>query len=199
MGGRDKGLVDWCGQPLALAVLRRVAPQATSVVISANRNAQAYGELWRQGLLPSSSDAPALNALAPMPVFADAPDLPPRSGPLAGMLTAMRRLDSEWIQFVPCDSPRLPADLIARLLAAAQASGADVLVPQTLDEPDSPRPHWVCALVHRRTLPSLEMHFAQGERKVSRWMSTLSWRSVFFDDSDAFANINHMEPPHASR
>jgi molybdenum cofactor guanylyltransferase len=122
MGGRDKGLVDWCGQPLALAVLRRVSPQAGHLVISANRNALAYGELWRQ-CVPSSPDAPALNALEPMPVFADAPDLPPRSGPLAGMLTAMRRLDSEWIQFVPCDSPRLPADLIARLLAGARASG----------------------------------------------------------------------------
>jgi molybdenum cofactor guanylyltransferase len=221
MGGRDKGLVDWRGAPLAQSVLQRLSPQATELHISANRHAQAYAELWRQwgpaAEVAEAADGVAAAALVPgahgaagthgtpgagAPVFADAPDLPPCSGPLAGMLTALRRMrqpGKDWVQFVPCDSPRLPADLIERLLAAALAADADVVVPQTLDGPDTPRLHWVCALVHTRTLPSLEAHFAEGERKVSRWMSTLSWRSVFFEDSDAFANINHMETPHASR
>ncbi len=191
MGGQDKGLVHWCGAPMAQAVLQRMAPQASSVCISANRNAQAYAELWHAGVAaPPDAEAP---------VWADAPDLPPRSGPLAGMLTALRQMQGEWMQFVPCDSPRLPTDLIARLLDAALAADADIVVPQTLDEPDTPRQHWVCALAHRRALPSLEAQFAQGERKVSRWMGTRPWRSVFFEDADAFANINTMETPHASR
>jgi len=191
MGGLDKGLVDWCGAPLAQSVLKRMTPQVSQACISANRNAQVYADLWR-----ACTDAPP-DAVAP--VFADAPDLPGHSGPLAGMLTALRQAQADWVQFVPCDSPRLPPDLIARLLAAAIAADADTVVPQTLDDPDTPRHHWVCALVHRRALASLETHFAQGERKVSRWIGTLSWRSVFFEKSDAFANINNMETPHASR
>jgi molybdopterin-guanine dinucleotide biosynthesis protein A len=172
-------------------VLQRMARQASLLGISANRNVEAYADLWRACVAAPADALP--------PVWPDAADLPPRSGPLAGMLTALRRLQGDWIQFVPCDSPRLPPDLIARLLAAAMAANADIVVPQTLDDPDTPRHHWVCALVHRRALPSLETHFAQGERKVSRWVGTLSWRSVFFEDSDAFANINTMETPHECR
>jgi molybdopterin-guanine dinucleotide biosynthesis protein A len=188
MGGRDKGLVDWQGQPLALHVLHRLAPQGHSLMISANRHADAYAALARQA--HAQSDMPAQ-------VFADDPDLPPRSGPMAGMLSALRRLDGDWLQFVPCDSPRLPHDLAARLLDAATRAQADIAVPQTEDGPDAPRPHWVCALIHRNTLPSLLSAFAQGERKVSRWVCAQRWTSVFFDDQDAFTNINHMETPHA--
>jgi len=188
MGGRDKGLVDWAGQPLALHVLQRAAPQGGPLMISANRHADDYARLARQAHAPEERHAQ---------VFADDPDLPPRSGPMAGMLSALRRLDGDWLQFVPCDSPRLPPDLITRLLDAAMRAQADIAVPQTEDGPDTPRPHWVCALIHRKCLHSLETAFAGGERKVSRWVCAQRWTSVFFDDRDAFDNINHMETPHA--
>lgn len=188
MGGRDKGLVDWRGQPLAQHVLQGLAPQGHGLMISANRHADRYAALARLAQMPRDT---------PTQVFADDPDLPAQSGPLAGMLSALRRLDGDWLQFVPCDSPRLPQDLVARLLDAATRAQADIAVPQTEDGPDAPRPHWVCALVHRRTLPSLASAFAGGERKVSRWVCAQRWTSVFFDDRDAFDNINHMETPHA--
>jgi molybdopterin-guanine dinucleotide biosynthesis protein A len=187
MGGQDKGLVLWSGQPLALAVLQRVAPQAGPILVSANRHADAYRALLRQ-VQPAAEVAN---------VFPDDPDLPARSGPLAGILSAMRRLQGEWLQVVPCDSPRLPPELVERLLSAATRAGADIAVPQTEDGPDTPRPHWVCALLHRRTLPSLEAQFAAGERKVSRWVGTQPWTSVFFADRVAFTNINTLETPHA--
>jgi molybdopterin-guanine dinucleotide biosynthesis protein A len=188
MGGRDKGLVDWQGRPLAWHVLRHLAPQGGPLMVSANRHADAYTALARQCAV-STEATPA--------VFADDPDLPPRSGPMAGMLSALRRLDGDWLQFVPCDSPRLPANLVECLLDAANRAQADIAVPQTEDAPDTPRPHWVCALVHRRALPQLEAAFAGGERKVSRWVCAQRWTSVFFADRDAFANINHMETSHA--
>jgi molybdopterin-guanine dinucleotide biosynthesis protein A len=190
MGGQDKGLVNWAGQPLALSVLQRVAPQAGPLMVSANRHADGYAALIGHLQTTSAMTPPAL-------IFPDDPDLPPRSGPLAGMLSALRRVQGDWLQVVPCDTPRLPADLIQRLLNAAMHAGADLAVPQTEDGPDSPRPHWVCALLHRRTLPSLEAQFAAGERKVSRWVCTQPWTSVFFEDRTAFTNINTMETPHA--
>jgi molybdopterin-guanine dinucleotide biosynthesis protein A len=188
MGGQDKGLLHWQGQPLALHVLKRLAPQGGSLMVSANRHGDAYAALAEQARGPGHT---------PTPVFADDADLPPRSGPMAGMLSALRRLDGDWLQVVPCDSPRLPADLVARLLEAAKRANADIAVPQTEDSPDAPRPHWVCALIHRNTLPSLASAFTGGERKVSRWVCAQRWTSVFFEDRDAFTNINHMETPHA--
>mgnify|MGYP003703713285 CR=1 FL=1 len=194
MGGQDKGLVVIQGEPLARGVLRQLAPQAQHVLISANRNAEAYQQLWRdQGCCAPSGV---------QPVFADDDDLPARSGPLAGMLSGLRRAAAQghsWVQFAPCDTPRLPTDLTGRLLAAAEAAHADIAVPQTQDLPDVPRPHWVCALVHTRTLPQLTAQFQTGERKVSRWVSTHTWRSVLFEDRDAFVNFNSLEPTHASR
>ncbi|MEY4765951.1 MAG: molybdenum cofactor guanylyltransferase [Pseudomonadota bacterium] len=190
MGGQDKGLVLWRGQALGLAVLTRMAPQVPQVIVSANRNAEAYAELWRQ--------SQGERLWSPDHVFPDDADLPPRSGPLAGMLTALRRADTEWVQFVPCDSPNLPTDLVERLLAAAKP-GVDIVVPQTPDEPDAPRLHWVCALVRRATLPALASQFADGERKVSRWIGASAWRSVSFDVGDGFANINALETSHAPR
>ncbi len=195
MGGQDKGLVNWAGQPLALSVLQRLVPQAGPLMVSANRHAEAYAELAE--LAQQGQQAPGAHGPKPI-VFPDDPDLPPRSGPLAGMLSALRRVhQGDWLQIVPCDSPRLPPDLIARLLTAATRAGADIAVPQTEDGPDTPRPHWVCALLHRRTLPTLAGQFAAGERKVSRWVCTQPWTSVFFEDSTAFTNINTMETPHA--
>lgn len=42
MGGRDKGLVDWQGEPLIAHVHRAVRPLSDDLVISCNRNQAAY-------------------------------------------------------------------------------------------------------------------------------------------------------------
>src|SRR2546427_5877563 len=45
MGGIDKGLQPFLGQPLAAHALDRLAPQVGHLLINANRHAEAYAQL----------------------------------------------------------------------------------------------------------------------------------------------------------
>jgi molybdopterin-guanine dinucleotide biosynthesis protein A len=87
---------------------------------------------------------------------------------------------------VPCDSPFLPADLVARLMAGLVAQDAELAVARTFDQP-----HPVFALVRRRVLPHLAGFLEGGGRKIDAWYATLANVETAFDDeADAFRNIN---------
>lgn len=186
MQGQDKGLVDYQGRPLAAWVLSSLAPQCQTLRISANRNLDRYAQL----LLQASGghlDAPQ-NA-----VFPDDPDLEPRSGPLAGLITAMRHTDTEWLMVAPCDMPHLPHDLVARLMQQAVQTNADIVIPCTESGTPEPHHHWVCGLIRKRVCPDTLHQFVNGERKVGHWVRSQSWSSVSFNDTSAFANMNSLE------
>lgn len=55
MGGVDKGLQPLRGEPLALHVLRRLAPQVDALVISANRHFDAYATISPRASPPRST------------------------------------------------------------------------------------------------------------------------------------------------
>ncbi|MBZ0272130.1 molybdenum cofactor guanylyltransferase [bacterium] len=82
-------------------------------------------------LLGAGSVPPALASLA---ALADDPTVAaPRSGPLAGMLTAMTSApDAAWI-FVACDMPRVTPEAIAWLVSERDAASIAVL-PRVGDE-----------------------------------------------------------------
>ena len=45
MGGRDKGLLELLGEPLAARALRRLRPQVGTLLLNANRHLDAYAAL----------------------------------------------------------------------------------------------------------------------------------------------------------
>lgn len=188
MNGRDKGLVPYHGRPLATWVLDTLIPQTAAVQISANRHLDQYAALLRAGRIRHG--CPAGHA----DVWPDDADLPPRSGPLAGFITAMRHTQTDWLMLLPCDTPQLPNDLVARMLAAALESGAQVVVPCS-GVGSEQHYHWVCALLNKRENPEVERAFVKGERKVSRIIQSLNWTSVSFPDAAAFTNMNTLETP----
>ena len=80
----------------------------------------------------------------------------------------------------------MPADLVARLLAALQKMDAELAVARTFDQP-----HPVFALVRREVLPHLTQFLQDGGRKIDAWYATLKATEVAFDDqAEAFRNIN---------
>lgn len=198
VGGQDKGLLAYQGRALAAWVLDALGPQTSGMGIGARRHLDTY-----RALLQAHTTRFAADNLG---VHPDAPDLPEASGPLAGIVTALRSLPatSEWVMVVPCDTPHLPADLVSRLHAAVLAQGADVAVPCTPANAESKdggatdgsRYHWVCALVHRRVLPRTEALFATGERRVGVWVRSLHWCSALFTEPNAFDNMNTLETLH---
>jgi molybdopterin-guanine dinucleotide biosynthesis protein A len=173
MGGADKGLQPWQGRALVDHALARLAPQVAQVIISANRHLDAYASRgWR--------------------VLADAEDGFP--GPLAGMLAGLRAAPTPWLAVVPCDAPRLPEDLVARLAAgiASQSEGA-VVEREVAGRGPCIEP--VCCLLPVAAAGDLAAYLAGGGRKVEPWLLRHA-RPVRFDrpaDAGAFANFNTLD------
>jgi molybdopterin-guanine dinucleotide biosynthesis protein A len=165
MGGVDKGWVELDGAPMVVHVLGRLAPQVGDVLINANQNLDRYRALGH-------------------PVVPDA--VGGFAGPLAGLHAGMTQAKRDLVVTVPCDSPFLPGDLVARLRAALVAHGAELAVAKTFDQP-----HPVFALVRRDVLPGLAAFLDGGGRKIDAWYAALRAIEVGFDDeADAFRNIN---------
>jgi len=165
MGGVDKGLAPFRGRPLVAHVIERLAPQVDEILVNANRNPADYARFGHR-------------------VIAD--EIPGFAGPLAGFERGLAHARGELVATVPCDSPFLPADLVARLRAALVAAGADLAVAKT-----GTQPHPVFCLMRRGVHASLAQFLASGQRKIDKWYAALAVVEVAFDDEpDAFANIN---------
>ncbi len=168
MGSVDKGLQVFRGRPMIAHVLERFAPQVDEVLINANRNRDEYAAFGHQ-------------------VIADA--IEGFAGPLAGLHTGMTHATSPLIVTTPCDSPFLPADLVARLRNGMNAAGADLAVAKTFDQP-----HPVFCLAHTSLAPHLHEFLASGQRKIDKWYANLKVVEVPFDDQEqAFSNINTLD------
>ena len=168
MGGVDKGLVELAGKPMVAHVLARLVPQVGDVLINANQNLDRYRALGHRVV------ADAVGGFA---------------GPLAGLHAGMTQAGGEFVATVPCDSPFLPMDLVARLRAALDEKRAQLAVAKTFDQP-----HPVFALVRRSVLPNLAAFLEGGGRKIDAWYAALSFVEVAFDDeADAFRNINTVD------
>ena len=168
MGGVDKGLRELRGKPMIEWVLERFAPQVDSVLINANQNLELYARFGH-------------------PVITD--EIGGFAGPLAGLQCALSAARHPLVATVPCDSPFLPADLVARLDTALQVRQAQLAVART-----GSQPHPVFCLCRRDVLPHLTQFLAGGGRKIDAWYATLRVVEVAFDDEpDAFSNINTPE------
>jgi len=111
------------------------------------------------------------------------------AGPLAGLHAGMTQATTPCVVTVPCDSPFLPEDLVARLAAAREDAAAQLAVAKTFAQP-----HPVFALVSRDVLPHLGAFLASGGRKIDGWYAQLRVVEVPFDDeADAFRNINTVD------
>jgi molybdopterin-guanine dinucleotide biosynthesis protein A len=168
MGGVDKGLQPFRGQPMVAHAIERLAPQVDELLINANRNPEAYAGFGHR-------------------VIAD--EIAGFAGPLAGFERGLAHAAGALVVTVPCDSPFLPRDLVQRLRSALEASGAEVAVAKT-----GTQPHPVFCLMRRSVHASLRDFLARGERKIDRWTAALAVAEVAFDDeADAFLNINTRE------
>lgn len=111
LGGIDKALLDWAGEPLVRRVGRRLRPHCRRIVVIAN------GDLGRFQSLGLAA-------------IADRTDLP-LAGARLGLATAFGLLDracaDDLLLTTPTDLPDLPFDLVWRLkeaLAEAKAPAA---------------------------------------------------------------------------
>jgi molybdopterin-guanine dinucleotide biosynthesis protein A len=183
MGGVDKGLQPFNGEPLALHAVRRLGPQVGTLMVNANRNLGDYAALGAPVWPDSLADYP---------------------GPLAGFLSGLAHCTTPWLLTVPCDTPLFPLDLAARLAEAAAAGDAEIAVasaPEALDGAVALRPQPVFCLLRADLRESLRRYTEAGGRKVQAW--TAQHRRVLVpfdrpgDAPDAFFNANTLAELHA--
>ncbi|RUR33122.1 molybdenum cofactor guanylyltransferase MobA [Vreelandella nanhaiensis] len=165
MGGRDKGLEPFAGLPLFAHTAAKLEGQVAELLISANRNLDAYSMFGRV-----ISDVEA-----------------GFQGPLMGIYSGLQAANTPWLLVVPCDTPLLPDNLVARMWAGIQ--NADIAVAF-----DGQRIHPTVALIRTALADDLHAALKSGERKIQRWYERHSPCQVDMSDCpDAFTNLNTQE------
>jgi molybdopterin-guanine dinucleotide biosynthesis protein A len=166
-GEKAAALLD--GKPLLAWAAERLQAACAPVAVSARPGSEAEG------------------LAGAMPVLHDRPGDP--DGPLAGVRAGLawaRAIGARALAVTPCDAPLLPADLYARLIAAA---GVGAAVAEAGGRPQS-----LCAVWPVSALPALEAAIAGGEHPaVWRLLDEINAVRVRFDDAEAFANLNTRE------
>ena len=167
-GNRDKGLIEWQGKALVEHALDFLRPQTDNIIISCNRNFSVYQQYGYPCVEDIMSDY---------------------QGPLAGVQTGLKNCPTELCLVIPCDSPKLPADLLSRLLKALRNNNADLAYAF-----DGERQHFLTALIKTTVEPSLNSYLKQEDRRVRGWFKHISVTEVDFSDQNkAFLNLNSPE------
>lgn len=170
VGGRDKGLLPWEGRPLIAWVSERLRPQTCHLQISCNRNLDAYAG-FGDSVFPDHRSG--------------------FQGPLAGLEALPADPAQEFLLVVPCDTPRLPLDLAARLYHALASKPES---PDLAYATAGGQHHYLHTLLRRRCLASLPDYLASGGRSVRGWHERLDCISVEFPNAgDAFDNLNQIQ------
>lgn len=170
MGGRDKGLEPFAGLPLVAHTVKRFDGQVQELMINANRNSDAYA-LFADRVIEDAEGG--------------------FKGPLMGIYSGLRAAQTPWLLVAPCDSPALPLDLVARMVAGITQAGVEHDIAVAFD---GERLHPVVALLRTSLADDLATTLAEGERKIDRWYARHAWCRVGMSDCpEAFANLNTEE------
>ena len=163
MGGVEKPLVPLHDRPLLAHVLDRLLPQVGHVLVSANRELDAYRALGHPVV---SDDVPGL-------------------GPLGGLATVARHVTTPWLFCCPGDAPRLGAGLVSRLAAALQDEVVAVY-PN-----DGERKQYLFLLVRTSACRSLTTYLDGSARSVHGWLARVGARAADMRDiANSFTNVN---------
>lgn len=171
MGGGDKFLQPLGGRPLLARVIERATPQVAGLVINANGDAGRFAPFA-------------------LPVAADVVE--GFVGPLAGILTGLEWVRGQaphcaWVASFATDTPFVPEDLVARLLAAVARDRADIACACS-----GGRSHPVFGLWPVALAPALRQALTAGARKIDAWTAGYRVAQVNFPNEpfDPFFNVN---------
>jgi molybdopterin-guanine dinucleotide biosynthesis protein A len=177
LGGKDKGWIMWDGLPLvehALTVLGTQTPPPSRILISANRNVDAYQQTGH------------------IVVMDERPDF---VGPLAGIEAGLMRCKKNNLLVIPCDAPRLPANLFETLQQALTDHPNAAAAYAVTSESAQP----LCCLVKPTVAGALGKQLDTGQHAAQTWLDALEAIPVHFDDAASFTNFNTPEVLQAQR
>jgi molybdopterin-guanine dinucleotide biosynthesis protein A, proteobacterial len=165
MDGEDKGLITLNGRPMIQHVLEAIRPQVDYILINANRNLDIYAQYE-------------------CPVIKD--EFDGYCGPLAGMASCLRVVNTPIMVTAPCDSPFVPENLVDRLYRQLLKEDAGISVAH-----DGVRLQPVFSMMRTDLLGSMLEFLQEGERKIDKWFARHKLAIADFSDRpDTFININ---------
>ncbi|TFH92330.1 MULTISPECIES: molybdenum cofactor guanylyltransferase MobA [Vibrio] len=166
MGGQDKGLVQLNDKPLIEHVIERLSSQTSQILINANRNLDTYQQYGE--------------------VFCDQFEQFP--GPMGGIHAGLVNAKTDWVGFVPCDSPLISNDIVERFCREVNDE-SEILVAH---DGDHQQP--VFTLYHKSVLDRLTAFLERGDRKIILLYNECNTKYVDFSDSpQCFVNLNTPE------
>ncbi|PBJ17196.1 Molybdenum cofactor guanylyltransferase [Pseudomonas ogarae] len=168
MGGQDKGLVPWQGEPLIAHLHRQTRAMSDDLIISCNRNAQRYAPYADQLVHDEEGDFP---------------------GPLAGIRAGLKAARHSYLLVLPCDVPQIDANLLDNMRRTAS---------QHPDQPLMVRhgEHWepLLCVIPLALAASFEQAWREGERSPGRIMRALHAVALQCPaDDPRLANLNTPE------
>ncbi|MFZ4966675.1 molybdenum cofactor guanylyltransferase MobA [Pseudomonas gingeri] len=165
MGGQDKGLLEWRGQPLIAHLHATTRPLTDDLIISCNRNRQRYA------------------AYADRLVSDDSDDFP---GPLAGIRAGLAVARHSHLLVLPCDVPQVDRDLLQGMLdTAGQHPDRPLMVRQG--------EHWepLLCVIPVALAAAFASAWATGERSPRKVMLPLQAQALQCPPDDPrLANLN---------
>ncbi|KAA1172374.1 molybdenum cofactor guanylyltransferase [Marinobacter salinexigens] len=173
MGGQDKGLLTWKGEPMAERVYRALSTVVSPVLISANRSLVFYEKI------------------APGHVYPDTPDNT-HNGPLAGLLRGLIEAEGLGAQAVlvsPCDTPDITPATLSALVEAWKIQPLRPVVAEC-----EGRIHPLHGVYPVSVLIQLSEWLASGNRRVMKFAESVNAVVVDCPEAEAaFQNRNRPE------
>ena len=171
MGGQDKGLIEWRGEPLIAHLQRLTRGLSDDLIISCNSNLELYASYADQLVHDDSQDFP---------------------GPLAGIRAGLKAARHERLLVLPCDVPQVDTELLLQMLQTASAHpGKPLMLRQG--------GHWepLLCVIPTSLLPDVERAWLEGQRSPGKVMRDLGCVALQCPENDArLANLNTPELLH---
>ena len=163
MGGRNKGLIELHGQPLAAYAAANLHPYVQRLLVCTNSDAGRYQRLGFEVLDDGQFSW---------------------RGPLAGILAGLRAAATPFIAISACDQLSLPDNIYPSLLQAAQQNPNGLAVAG-----DGERMHPTCAVISTGCVAAVQQRLEQEQLRVGRCFKEMGATEVQFPEV-RFYNLN---------
>ena len=168
MGGADKGLVQFRGKPLIEHVIQAFEPQVGNLLINANRNHEIYKNYGFDIVSDESEDY---------------------CGPLAGILSALNKIDTPYLATAPCDTPFISRNIVEKLSLSILSEKTEISVAHNGD-----RLQPVFCVMKKDLIISINNYLREGGRKIDQWIKQHSVTIVdLSSEIKCFENFNSKE------
>ena len=168
MGGQDKGLLDWHGEPLIAHLHRKTRPLSDDLISSCNRNLDKYAPYADRMVHDVEGDFP---------------------GPLAGIRAGLQAARHRFMMVLPCDVPRIDAALLQAMRETASRHPDKPLMLRHGE-------HWepLLCIIPVELCQAFDEAWSEGERSPGRIMRKLGAIALQCPENDPrLANLNTPE------